>query len=151
GAPSFSEGLRYGAEVFYALKSLLKKQNKTTAVGDEGGFAPDLASNVEGIEIILAAIELAGFKPGEDVGLALDIASNELYKSGRYHLVSEKKTLSSTEFIDYLASWVDLYPILSLEDALSESDWEGWSQLTESLGQEVQIVGDDLFVTNTEL
>jgi enolase len=151
GAPSFSESLRYGVEVFFALKSLLKKQGKITAVGDEGGFAPDLVSNVEGVEFILTAIELAGFQPGQDVALALDVASTEFYKDGLYNLTSENKKLTSNEFVDYLSNWVYQYPILSIEDALSESDWTGWRYLTEQLGDKVQLVGDDLFVTNTSL
>ncbi len=151
GAPSFSESLRYGVEIFQALKSLLRKQGKMTAVGDEGGFAPDFASNVECIEAILTAIDLAGFVAGDDVSIALDVASSEFYKEGLYHLASENKKLTSNEFVDYLANWVDQYPIISIEDGLSESDWQGWSYLTQTLGNRVQLVGDDLFVTNTSL
>lgn len=151
GAPTFSESLRYGVEVFHALKSLLKKQGKNTAVGDEGGFAPDLNSNEAGIEVVLSAIELAGFTVKKDIYLALDVASTEFYKDGFYHLKSENKKLTTEEFIDFLASWVKQYPIISIEDGLSESDWQGWKQLTEKLGNKVQLVGDDLFVTNTTL
>jgi enolase len=151
GAPSFSESLRYGVEVFYALKSLLKKQGKVTSVGDEGGFAPDFASNVQGVETILAAIELAGFSPGTEIAIALDVASSEFYKEGHYQLQSEQKQLTSHEFVDYLCHWVKQYPIISIEDGLSESDWQGWSYLTAQLGNKVQLVGDDLFVTNTSL
>jgi enolase len=151
GAPSFSESLRYGVEVFYALKSLLKKQGKVTSVGDEGGFAPDFASNVQGVETILTAIELAGFSSGREIAIALDVASSEFYKEGHYHLASENKKLTSHEFVDYLSNWVAQYPIISIEDGLSESDWEGWAYLTEQLGNKVQLVGDDLFVTNTGL
>ncbi|MBA2653839.1 MAG: phosphopyruvate hydratase [Gammaproteobacteria bacterium] len=151
GANSFSESLRYGVEVFQALKSILKKEGKITAVGDEGGFAPDLACNEAGIEAILKAIYLAGFKAGTDICLALDVASTEFYKDGFYYLDSEDKRLSSGEFVDYLKRWVDQYPIVSIEDGLSESDWDGWAFLTEQLGNKVQLVGDDLFVTNTQL
>lgn len=151
GASNFAESLRYGVEVFQALKAILKKAGKVTAVGDEGGFAPDLPSNVSGIEIILKAIELAGFTPGTQICLALDVASTELYQDGCYHLASEKKKLTSTQFVDYLEEWVNLYPIISIEDGLSESDWEGWAYLTERLGKKIQLVGDDLFVTNTSL
>jgi enolase len=151
GAPSFSESLRYGVEVFHALKSILKKEGKTTAVGDEGGFAPDLSSNVAGIEVILKAIELAGFSAGRDICLALDVASTEFYQDGYYHLASEKKKLTSEQFVDYLSDWVNQYPIISIEDGLGESDWDGWAYLTKKLGEKVQLVGDDLFVTNTAL
>jgi enolase len=151
GAPTFSESLRYGVEIFQALKSILKKAGKTTALGDEGGFAPDLASNVEAIEIILKAIEMAGFKPGNEICLAIDVASTELYHNGYYHLASEKKQLTSEQLVDYLINWVNLYPIISIEDGLSESDWNGWHLLTAQLGRKVQLVGDDLFVTNTSL
>lgn len=151
GAPTFAESLRYGAEVFYVLKSLLKAKGKTTAVGDEGGFAPDFSSNVEGIETILTAIEKAGFKPGKEIALALDLASNEFFKEGCYHLKSENKQLTTEQFIDYISSWVRQYPIISIEDALSESDWDGWRLLTTRIGGEVQLVGDDLFVTDTAL
>lgn len=151
GASSFSESLRYGVEVFHALRSILKKQGKITAVGDEGGFAPDFDSNVAGVEVILQAIEMAGYSPGKDIALALDVASSEFYKEGLYHLAGEQKKLSSEAFVDYLANWVDQYPIISIEDGMGESDWEGWRYLTEKLGHKVQLVGDDLFVTNTVL
>jgi len=129
----------------------LKKRGLSTAVGDEGGFAPNLRSNEEAITIILEAITQAGFTPGKDIALALDIASSEFYKENAYHLDSEKKTLSSEQFIDYLSAWVDNYPIISIEDGLDENDWAGWSLLTERLSQKIQLVGDDLFVTNTTL
>lgn len=151
GAPNFSESLRYGVEVFQALKSILKKEGKITAVGDEGGFAPDLPSNVAGIEVILKAIDLAGMTPGREIFLALDVASTEFYRGGVYHLASENRKFTSQEFVDYLGAWVNQYPIISIEDGLSESDWEGWAYLTQQLGNKVQLVGDDLFVTNTSL
>ncbi len=148
GAPTFSESLRYGAEIFYALKSLLKKQSLVTAVGDEGGFAPNLKSNQAGCDVLMQAITDAGFKPGEEVVLALDLASSEFYEAGQYHLKSENKILSPQDWIDTLASWADQYPILSIEDAMSEDDWDGWRLLTNQLGNALQLVGDDLFVTN---
>jgi len=157
GAPSFAEALRYGAEVFNALKGRLKKAGHSTAVGDEGGFAPHLSSNVEALEFILGAIEEAGFKPGKDIYLGLDVASSEFYKKsqsskkGAYTLSREKESLTPTQFVDYLEKWVNQYPILSIEDAMSEDDWEGWALLTARLGDRVQLVGDDLFVTNRRL
>ena len=151
GASSLTEAVRYGAEVFHALKSVLKKQGLNTAVGDEGGFAPNLSSNEAAIEVILQAIETAGFKAGEDIWLGLDAASSEFYKEGLYDLASEGKKLDSVQFTDYLANWVDKYPIISIEDAMAENDWEGWAILTEKLCDKVQLVGDDLFVTNTEI
>jgi enolase len=151
GAKTFGESLRYGVEVFHALKAILKAEGKVTAVGDEGGFAPDLSSNEAGVEIVLRSIEKAGFKPGHDIYLALDVASSEFYKDGHYHLASENKRLTSQQFVDYLVKWVEQYPIISIEDGLSESDWTGWRYLTEELGDRVQLVGDDLFVTNTAL
>ena len=151
GAPSIHEAVRYGAEVFHALKSVLHGKGLATTVGDEGGFAPNLSSNVEAIEVILEAIEKAGYKAGEDIWLALDAASSEFYRDGRYHLVSENRSFTSQEFSDYLENWVDAYPILSLEDGMDESDWEGWKYHTEQLGHKVQLVGDDLFVTNTRI
>jgi len=151
GAPSFKEALRYGTEVFHTLKSVLSDRGMNTAVGDEGGFAPDLSSNVEAIEVILEAISRAGFEAGKDVYLGLDAASSEFCKGGIYTLASEGKTFNSQEFSDYLGSWVDQYPIISIEDGLDESDWEGWSYLTEQLGDKIQLVGDDLFVTNTAI
>lgn len=151
GAPSFKEALRYGAEVFHTLRSVLAAKGMNTAVGDEGGFAPDLSSNEEAIEVILEAIEKAGFKAGEDIYLGLDAASSEFYKDGVYDLASEGKKFTSEEFTDYLATWVDKYPIITIEDGLDEGDWEGWSYMTKQLGDKVQLVGDDLFVTNTSI
>jgi enolase len=149
GAPSLKEAVRYGAEVFHALKSVLHKQGLNTAVGDEGGFAPDLASNEAAIEVILQAIENAGFKAGKDIWLGVDAASSEFYEKGKYNIASEGKKLDSAQFVDYLAAWVDKYPILSIEDGMAENDWEGWAILTEKLAKKVQLVGDDIFVTNT--
>ncbi len=151
GASSLKEAVRYGAEVFHALKSVLHAKGLNTAVGDEGGFAPDLPSNEAAIEVILQAIEKAGFKVGSDIYLGLDVASSEFYRDGKYDLASEKKLLTAEEFTDYLAKWVDQYPILSIEDAMAEGDWAGWALLTQRLGGKVQLVGDDLFVTNTEI
>ena len=148
GASTFSEALRIGTEIFHKLKSELHKKGLNTAVGDEGGFAPNLSSNEEAIEIILKSIEKAGYKPGEEVFLALDVAASELYKDGEYNLMSENKALSSAEMTSYLESLVEKYPIVSIEDGLDENDWDGWKKLTKSLGQNVQIVGDDLTVTN---
>ncbi len=153
GAPSLTEAVRYGAEVFHSLKSVLKAKGMNTAVGDEGGFAPDLKSNEEAIEIILEAINKAGFKSGEDIYLGLDVASSEFYnRDGRYYdIASEGKQLDAAKFADYLANWVDKYPIISIEDGMDESDWEGWKILTDKLGDRIQLVGDDLFVTNTSI
>ena len=151
GAPSFSEALRYGVEVFHALKAVLRARGMSTAVGDEGGFAPDLRSNEAALETILEAIEKAGFKAGNDIYLGLDPASSEFYQEGRYALASEGKRLTSEEFADYFSAWVKQYPILSIEDGMAEGDWDGWKLLTERLGDRVQLVGDDLFVTNTEI
>ncbi len=151
GAPRFSEALRYGTEVFHALKSVLSGRGLNTAVGDEGGFAPDLSANEEAIEVILEAIELAGFKPGDDICLGLDAASSEFYSDGHYVLASENRSFDAVGFTEYLKGWVDQYPIISIEDGMAENDWEGWARLTEALGQRVQLVGDDLFVTNTEI
>ena len=148
GASTFSEALRIGTEIFHKLKSELHKKGLNTAVGDEGGFAPNLRSNEEAIEIILKSIEKAGYKPGEEVFLALDVAASELYENGEYNLMSENKAFSSSEMTSYLESLVEKYPIISIEDGLDENDWDGWKKLTESLGQNVQIVGDDLTVTN---
>jgi len=150
GAPSFKEALRQGAEIFHNLKAVLKDKGLNTAVGDEGGFAPNLGSNEEAIQTIISAIERAGYKPGEDVFLGMDVASTEFYKDGKYHLEGEGKSYTSEEFVDLLASWVDKYPIITIEDGCSEDDWAGWKLLTEKLGGKVQLVGDDLFVTNTE-
>jgi enolase len=150
GAPNFREALRIGAEIFHTLKGVLKEKGLNTAVGDEGGFAPNLSSNEEAITTIITAIERAGYKPGVDVFLGMDIASTEFYKDGKYHLEGEGKSFTSAEFVDFLANWVDKYPIITIEDGCSEDDWEGWKLLTEKLGGKVQLVGDDLFVTNTE-
>jgi len=151
GASSLSEAVRYGTEVFHALKTVLSARGMNTAVGDEGGFAPDLGSNEEAIEVIIEAIKAAGYKPGEDIYLGLDAASSEFYKDGLYDLASENKKLTSAEFVDYLSAWVDKYPIITIEDGMAEDDWEGWDLLTRKLGSKVQLVGDDLFVTNTEI
>lgn len=151
GAGSVTEAVRYGAEVFHALKSVLAKQGMNTAVGDEGGFAPNLSSNEAAIEVILEAIEKAGFKAGGDMYIGLDAASSEFYKDGQYNLASEGKVMDSSGMIDVLESWVDQYPIITIEDGLDEGDWDGWKQLTERLGNKVQLVGDDLFVTNTRI
>ncbi|WP_274361641.1 phosphopyruvate hydratase [Paenibacillus thermotolerans] len=149
GAESFQEALRAGAEVFHSLKSVLKEKGLNTAVGDEGGFAPNLGSNEEAIQTIIAAIERAGYKPGVDMFLGMDVASTEFFKDGKYTLEGEGKSFTSAEFVDLLASWVDKYPIITIEDGCSEDDWEGWKLLTDRLGGKVQLVGDDLFVTNT--
>jgi len=151
GADSLREAVRYGAEVFHALKSVLRKRGLNTTVGDEGGFAPDLSSNEAAIEVILEAIGEAGFKAGQDICLALDPASSEFYKNGKYVLASEGREYNSAEFTDYLSGWVDQYPIISIEDGLAEDDWDGWKYHTEKLGKRVQLVGDDLFVTNTSI
>ncbi|MGO4415555.1 phosphopyruvate hydratase [Cupriavidus sp. KB_39] len=151
GAPSFSESLRWGAEIFHTLKAVLKAQGLSTAVGDEGGFAPDLASNEHALEIILRAIEQAGFQAGRDIALGLDVASSEFHRDGRYELQSEGRSYSADGFVDLLARWVDQYPIVTIEDGMAEGDWAGWQLLTERLGQRVQLVGDDLFVTNTAI
>jgi enolase len=152
GAPSFSEGLRMGAEIFHALKSVLKKQGLSTNVGDEGGFAPDLPSNEDALKLVMAAIEMAGYTPGDDVVLALDCASTEFYdgKKKRYTLESTGDTLTSEELVAMWTDWAKRYPIVSIEDGMAEDDWEGWKKLTEAIGDRVQLVGDDLFVTNTE-
>lgn len=151
GAPSLTEAVRYGAEVFHALKSVLEKKGMNTAVGDEGGFAPNLSSNEAAIEVILEAIEEAGFKLRKDIWIGIDAASSEFYKNGKYILASENKQLDSAQFVDYLAAWVDKYPIITIEDGMAEDDWQGWAMLTEKLGKDVQLVGDDLFVTNTAI
>lgn len=151
GAPNFKEAVRYGAEVFHTLKSVLKSNGLNTNVGDEGGFAPDLPSNHAAIDMILTAIEKAGFSAGKDIYLGLDVASSEFYRHGKYHLASEKKVLSAEQLVDYLESWVKQYPLISIEDGMAEDDWEGWRLLTERLGKKVQLVGDDLFVTNTKI
>ncbi|MEJ2139585.1 MAG: phosphopyruvate hydratase [Gammaproteobacteria bacterium] len=150
-APSFGEALRYGTEVFHALKSVLKAAGLNTAVGDEGGFAPDLPSNTAALETIMQAIEKAGFKPGVDIFLGLDVASSEFFKNGVYSLDSEGKQFDSSGFADFLAGIVDAFPVISIEDGMDESDWDGWAGLTAKLGSKVQLVGDDLFVTNTTI
>jgi len=151
GASSLAEALRCGAEIFHALRKVLQQRGLNTAVGDEGGFAPDLASNEEALQTILAAIEKAGYKAGQEVYLGLDVASSEFYQDGRYLLASEGRSFDSDGFCDYLASLVDSYPIVTIEDGMDESDWDGWAALTRRLGDRVQLVGDDLFVTNTRI
>jgi enolase len=151
GAPSFREALRYGAEVFHTLKKVLHDRGLATAVGDEGGFAPNLDSNEEALEVIISAIEKAGYKVGKDIYLGLDVASSEFYKDGHYELESEKRTFTSTQFSKYLADLAGKYPIVTIEDGMSEGDWEGWGILTKALGEKIQLVGDDLFVTNTRI
>ncbi|MGP8165482.1 MAG: phosphopyruvate hydratase [Steroidobacteraceae bacterium] len=151
GAPSLSEALRYGSEVFHALKKVLHSKGLNTAVGDEGGFAPDLPSNEAALASILEAIDKAGYRAGKDIYLGLDVASNELYRDGIYELASEGRKFSASEFADYLAGLVAKYPIVTVEDGMSEDDWDGWSVLTEKLGRKVQLVGDDVFVTNTRI
>jgi enolase len=151
GASSFSEALRAGTEIFHSLKSVLKGHGLSTAVGDEGGFAPDFRSNVEALDTILEAIGKAGYKAGEDVLLGLDVASSEFFENGKYHLVGENKRLTSEQFVDFLADWVAQYPIITIEDGLAEDDWSGWKLLTERVGSKVQLVGDDLFVTNPKI
>ena len=150
-APNFAEALRYGAEIFHSLKSVLKGMGMNTAVGDEGGFAPDLPSNEAAVEVILEAIEQSGYRVGQDVSLGLDVASSEFYRDGRYHLESEDRTFEPEAFAAYLAEWVRQYPIISIEDGMAEDDWDGWAILTRLLGDRCQLVGDDLFVTKTEL
>ncbi len=151
GAPSFREALRYGAEVFHSLRKVLHGRGMNTSVGDEGGFAPNLPSNEAAIEVILEAIDKAGYAAGKDIYLGIDAASSEFYKNGVYDLKSENRQFSAAEFVDYFSVWVDKYPIISIEDGLAEDDWAGWKLLTEKLGKRVQLVGDDLFVTNTAI
>ncbi|PLX73012.1 MAG: phosphopyruvate hydratase [Desulfuromonas sp.] len=152
GADSFKEALRMGAEIFHALKKVLGGKGYNTAVGDEGGFAPDLKSNEEALQVIVEAIEQAGYKPGEEVVLALDVASSELYKDGKYILENEKTPeKSAADLVDFYADLVDRYPIISIEDGMAENDWDGWKLLTEKLGDKIQLVGDDLYVTNTKI
>ena len=151
GAPSFREAVRYGAEVFHALKKILHDKGMSVAVGDEGGFAPNVDSHEAAILLILEAIEKAGFVAGEQIALGLDCAASEFYKDGKYHLEGEGLVLSSAEWIDMMATWVDKYPIISIEDGMAENDWDGWKLLTDRLAKKVQIVGDDLFVTNTKI
>ncbi|GAB4569156.1 MAG: phosphopyruvate hydratase [Anaerolineae bacterium] len=150
GASSFSEALRWGAETYHALKKVLAKRGYSTNVGDEGGYAPSLKSNAEAIEVILEAIETAGYKPGEDILIALDPASSEIYENGKYVLKKEGRELSSEEMVQFYVDWVEKYPIISIEDGMAEDDWDGWKMLTQALGDRVQLVGDDLLVTNVE-
>ena len=151
GAKSIAEAVRYGAEIFHSLKKVLNEKGLNTAVGDEGGFAPDLPSNEDAIEVILTAISDAGYIAGKEIMIAIDAASSEFYKDGQYVLASEDRSLSSAQFVDLLASWVDQYPIISIEDGMDENDWTGWKLLTDRIGDKVQLVGDDLFVTNTKI
>ena len=151
GAPSFREALRYGAEVFHTLKKVLNDRGLSTAVGDEGGFAPDLESNEEALEVIISAVEKAGYKIGKDMYLGLDVASSEFFKEGRYELESEKRSFTPAQFSKYLADLAGKYPIVTIEDGMAEGDWEGWALLTRALGEKIQLVGDDLFVTNTKI
>ncbi|HUX82949.1 MAG TPA: phosphopyruvate hydratase [Halothiobacillus sp.] len=151
GAPSFSEALRYGTEIFHTLKKVLSDRGLSTTVGDEGGFAPDLESNEAAIQVIIEAIEQAGYVPGKDVFIGLDAASSEFFKDGKYHLEAEGRSFTAAEMVDLLAGWVDKYPILSIEDGMAEQDWAGWALLTERLGKKIQLVGDDLFVTNVKI
>ncbi len=151
GAPTFREALRYGAEVFHSLKKIIDGMGMSTAVGDEGGFTPNVANHEAAIQLILKAIDKAGYVAGKDIVLGLDCAASEFYKDGKYHLRSEKLALDSQQWTDMLASWVDKYPLLSIEDGMAENDWDGWKVLTDRLGKNTQIVGDDLFVTNTRI
>jgi len=151
GAPSFREALRYGAEVFHALKKIMHDKGMSVAVGDEGGFAPNVDNHEAAIQMILQAIEQAGFTAGEEIALGLDCAASEFYKDGLYHLSGEGLQLTSAQWTDMMATWVDKYPIISIEDGMSEGDWDGWKILTDRLGKKVQLVGDDLFVTNTKI
>jgi enolase len=149
GAPSFREALRWGVETYHSLKNVLHDRGLSTAVGDEGGFAPNLASNEDAIRVLVEAIERAGYTPGADIAIALDPATSELFREGRYHLEGEDKVLSSDDFVEYWARLVDTYPIVSVEDGMAEDDWDGWQALSDAIGGRVQLVGDDLFVTNT--
>lgn len=151
GIENFRDAIRCGSEIFYALKKLLNERNMPTTVGDEGGFAPNLNGNEESLQLIVEAIDLAGYQPGRDVAIAVDCASSEYFSDGKYHLSSDGLSLTSAQFVDYLASWVDKYPIISIEDGMSELDWNGWELLTNRLGKAVQLVGDDIFVTNTRI
>lgn len=151
GAQSFREALRYGTEIFHTLKKMLHEKNMTTTVGDEGGYAPNLKNNEAALQLIVEAIEQAGFIPGADVAIALDFASSELFKDGKYHLASDNLSLSSDQLVDYISTWVEKYPIISVEDGMSEHDWDGWKLLTSKIGSSVQLVGDDIFVTNPSI
>jgi enolase len=148
GAPNFSEALRMGAETFHVMKKLLKDKGYSTGVGDEGGFAPNLKSNEEAIQVVIEAIEKANYEPGKDIAIALDPAASEFFKDGNYHVKSDDKVLSPGEMADFWAGWIEKYPIVSLEDGLAEDDWDGWAKLTSMVGEKVQLVGDDIFVTN---
>jgi enolase len=151
GAPTFREAVRYGAEVFHALKKIIHDKGMSTAVGDEGGFAPNVENHEAAIQLIIQAIEKAGYKVGDQIAIGLDCAASEFYKDGKYHLEGEGKVLTAAEWTDILASWCDKYPIVSIEDGMHEGDWDGWKHLTERLGKRIQLVGDDLFVTNTKI
>jgi len=151
GAQSFREALRYGAEIFHTLKKMLHEKHMTTTVGDEGGYAPNLKNNEAALQLIVEAIEQAGFIPGADVAIALDFASSEIFKDGKYHLASDNLSLSSDQLVDYISTWVGKYPIISIEDGMSEHDWDGWKLLTSKIGSSVQLVGDDVFVTNPNI
>ena len=151
GAPSFREAVRYGAEVFHALKKIIDAKGMSTAVGDEGGFAPNVASHEAALQMLVEAIDKAGYTPGSQVAIGLDCAASEFYKEGKYHLSGEGLTLSAAEWTDILSTWADKYPIVSVEDGMAENDWDGWRHLTERLGGRLQLVGDDLFVTNTRI
>jgi len=151
GAPTFREAVRYGAEVFHTLKKMIDERGMPTTVGDEGGFAPDLASNEAALQLLVEAIDKAGYTPGTDIALALDCAASEFHRDGAYRLESENRALGAREFADVLATWCDKYPIVSIEDGMAEDDWDGWKYLTERLGARIQLVGDDLFVTNTKI
>ena len=151
GAQSFCEALRYGAEIFHTLKKMLHDKNMTTTVGDEGGYAPNLKNNEAALQLIVEAIEQAGFIPGDDVAIALDFASSEIFKDGKYHLASDNLSLSPDQLVDYISAWVEKYPIISIEDGMSEHDWDGWKLLTSKIGDSVQLVGDDVFVTNPSI
>jgi enolase len=151
GAPSFREALRYGAEVFHALKKIIDEKGMSTAVGDEGGFTPSVENHEAAIQLILQAIDKAGYVAGDHIAIGLDCAASEFYKDGKYHLAGEGLVLDAQQWTDMLATWVDKYPIISIEDGMAENDWDGWKILTDRLGKNVQIVGDDLFVTNTKI
>ena len=151
GAESFSEALQMGVEVFHRLKAVLQSRGLATTVGDEGGFAPNLPSNEAALELLMDAISKAGYQPGKDIWLGMDVASSEFYRDGRYHLASEKRELNSAQFVDYLATLADRYPLISIEDGMDQNDWEGWIMLTDRLGDRLQLVGDDIFVTNTTI
>jgi enolase len=150
-APNFREAVRYGAEVFHALKKIIDGKGMSTAVGDEGGFAPNVASHEAGLQMLIEAIDKAGYTPGEQIAIGLDCAASEFYRDGKYHLSGEGMILSAAEWTDIMATWADKYPIISIEDGMAEGDWDGWKHLTDKLGRKLQLVGDDLFVTNTKI